>query len=151
MWDIYYWLKVNLRLYNSEIAKRVRLDPVTVARRRKKMLPSLFIHYPVFAEGRDNYSMLLFVLKDEVDVERVVDLLSDLSATSYLLKGSTGTYLCFVTTRRIYTFTLRMREILQNETLGFAHHSKRWTPLLDDYEKGKIEERFFYMFPPRTK
>ena len=148
MWEIYYWLKVNFRLYNSEIGRQVGVDPVTVARRKKRILPSLYIHYPVFAEGRDNYSTLLFVLED-VDADRVVGLLSDLSATSYLLKGSKGTYLCFASTRRTHTFASKMRKSLQDETLGFIHHSRWWTPLLDDYEKRKIEERFFHMFSPR--
>ncbi|MBU7028942.1 MAG: hypothetical protein HXS48_18555 [Theionarchaea archaeon] len=148
MWEIYYWLKVNFRLYNSEIGKQVGVDPVTVARRKKKILPSLYIHYPVFAEGRDNYSTLLFVLED-VDVERVVGLLSDLSATSYLLKGSKGTYLCFATTRRTHVLAPKIKEAAKNKSLGFLHLFSKWFPILDDYEKGKIEERFFYMFPPR--
>jgi hypothetical protein len=151
MWEIYYWLKVNLRLYNSEIGRQVELDPVTVARRRKKMLPSLYIHYPVYAEGRDNYSMMLFVLEDGADVKRVVNLLSDLSATSYLLKGSTGTYLCFATTRRPHVLAPEMRKIAKNKSLGFLHLFSKWFPILDDYEKEKVEERFFYMFPPHSK
>ena len=151
MWEIYYWLKINFRLYNSEIGKQVNLNPVTIARRKEKMLPSLYIHYPVYAEGFDNYSMLLFILKDIPDIERVLALLSDLSATSYLLKGSKGEYLCFASTRRTHAFASKMRKITQDESLGFAHLSSRWRPLLEDYEKGKIEERFFYMFPPHPK
>jgi hypothetical protein len=150
MWEIYSWLKVNFRLYNSEIGKQVGLDPVTVARRKKKMLQSLYIHYPMYAGGYDNYSMLLFVLEDP-DIEGVLTLLSGLSATSYLLKGSKGTYLCFASTRRTHTLTAAMRKTMKDESLGFAHLSSRWTPILDDYEKGKIEERFFYMFPLHSK
>ena len=150
MWEIYYWLKVNFRLYNSEIGKQVRLDPVTVARRRKKMLPSLIVHYPIYAEGFDNYSMILFVLEEDIDTEKLLSLLSDLSGTSYLLRGSKGKYLCFASTRN-RTFTVEMRKIMKNESLRFAHLSRKWTSILDDYEKGKIEERFFYMFPPQPK
>ncbi len=151
MWEIYYWLKVNFRLYNSEIGRRVRLDPVTVARRKEKMLPSLHIHYPVYAEGHDNYSTLFFVLEDVSSLDELLSLLSDLSATSYLIKGSKGTYLCFAKVRQIYAFASKMREVVQDESLGFVHPSRCWTPIVDDYEKGKIEERFFYMFPPHSK
>ncbi|MBU7026564.1 MAG: AsnC family protein [Theionarchaea archaeon] len=150
MWEIYYWLKINFRLFNSEIGKQVGLDPVTVARRRKKMLLSLYVHYPLYAEGFDNYSMLLFILEDP-NLEGVLTLLSDLSATSYLLKGGKGTYLCFASTRRTHALSSKMRKITKNESLGFAHLSSRWKPVLDDYEKGKIEERLFYMFPLRSK
>lgn len=149
MWEIYYWLKINYRLYNSEIAKKIGLDPVTVARRKKKMLPSLHIYYPVFAEDYNDYSMLLFVLKDNVD--SVVQLLSDLSATSYLLKGVKGTYLCFAPTRRPHVLAPKMRKIMDNESLGVVHLSSRWTPVLEDYQKGKVEERFFRMFSPHSK
>jgi len=151
MWEIYYWLKINFRLFNSEIGKQVGLDPVTVARRKKKIVPSLYIHYPIFAEAHDNYSMLLFVLENVPDVGRVVTLLSDLSATSYLLKGSEETYLCFASTRRPHILAPKMKKIMSNELLGFVHLSSRWTPILEDYQKGKIEERFFYMFPLRSK
>lgn len=151
MWEIYYWLKVNFRLYNSEIGKQVNLNPVTVARRKEKMLPSLYVHYPVYAGGFDNYSMLLFVLEHISDMERVLDLLSDLSAISYLLKGDKGTYLCFASTRRTHTLASKMRKITGDDSLGFAHLSSRWTSLLEAYEGGKIKERFFSMFSPRSK
>ena len=151
MWEIYYWLRVNFRLYNSEIGKQVKLDPVTIARRRKKMLPSLIVHYSLYAEGLDNYHVLLFVLEDDFDMKELLSLLSDLSATSYLLKGNKGEYLCFASTRRSRTLSSKMRKFVKNESLRFVHLSRRWTPILDDYEKGKIEERFFYMFPPQSK
>lgn len=151
MWEIYYWLRVNFRLYNSEIGKQVGLNPVTIARRRKKMLPSLIVHYPLYAEGYDSYSMLLFVLEDGFDMKELLCLLSDLSGTSYLLKGSKGEYLCFASTRRSRTFSSKMRKIMNDESLKFAYFSSKWTPILDDYEKGEIEERFFYMFPPQSE
>ena len=151
MWEIYYWLRVNFRLYNSEIGKKVGLNPVTIARRRKKMLPSLIVHYPLYAEGYDNYSTLLFVLEDDFDMKKLLALLSDLSGTSYLLKGSKGKYLCFASTRKSRTFSSKMRKIMNDKSLKFAYFSSKWTPMLDDYEKGKIEERFFYMFPPQSK
>jgi hypothetical protein len=151
MWEIYYWLKINYRLYNSEIGKQVGISPVTVARRKEKMLPSLHIHYPVYAEGKDNYSVLFFILEDIPDLDKVLNLLSDLSATSYLVKGSKGTYLCFASTRRVHILAPKMRKAIGDESLGFSHFSSKWTPILDDYKKEKIEERFFYMFPPRTK
>lgn len=151
MWEIYYWLRVNFRLYNSEIGRQVGLDPVTVARRKKKMLPSLYVHYPMYAEGRDNYSMILFILEDIPDLDKLLALLSDLSATSYLIRGSRGTYLCFALTRKVNTFPLKMREVIEDESLGFIHLSRWWSPILDDYKKGKIEERYFYMFPPHSK
>lgn len=150
MWEIYYWLRVNFRLYNSEIGKKVGLNPVTIARRRKKMLPSLIVHYPLYAEGCDNYSMILFILEDDFDMKELLSLLSDLSGTSYLLKGSKEKYLCFASTRN-RTFTVDMRRIMKNKSLKFAHLSQKWTPMLDDYQKGKIEERLFYMFPPQSK
>ena len=151
MWEIYYWLRVNFRLFNSEIGKKVELDPVTVARRKEKMLPSLHVHYPVYAGGHDNYSTLFFILENIPDLDELLNLLSDLSATSYLVKGSRGTYLCFASTRQTFAFTSKMRKVIQDESLGFAHPSSRWTSILDDYRKGKVEERFFYMFPPRSK
>ena len=151
MWEIYYWLRVNFRLYNSEIGKQVKLDPVTIARRRKKMLPSLIVHYPIYAEGYDSYHMLLFVLENDFDIKKLLSLLSDLSGTSYLLKGGKGEYLCFASTRRSRTFSSRMRKFMNNESLKFAYFSSKWTPILEDYEKGKVEERFFYMFPPRIE
>lgn len=151
MWEIYYWLRVNFRLYNSEIGKQVGLDPVTVARRKKKMLPSLYVHYPMYAEGRDNYSTILFILEDTPDLDKLLASLSDLSATSHLIRGSKGTYLCFASTRRTHPFISKMREVTQNESLKFVHPSRWWNPILDDYEKGKVEERYFYMFPPHSK
>ena len=151
MWEIYYWLKINFRLYNSEIGRQVGLDPVTVARRKEKMLPSLHVHYPLYAEGHDNYSTLFFILEDIPDLNKLLNLLSDLSATSYLVGGSRGIYLCFASTRQTFAFTSKMRDVIQSESLGFAHPSSRWTPILEDYEKRKIEERFFYMFPPLLK
>lgn len=150
MWEIYYWLRVNFRLYNSEIGKKVGLDPVTVARRRKKMLPSLIVHYPLYAEGFDNYHMLLFILEDDFDMEELLSLLSDLSGMSYLMKGSKDNYLCFASTRN-RTFSEDMRKTMRNESLKFAHLSRKWTPILDDYQKKKVEERFFYMFPPQPE
>lgn len=150
MWEIYYWLKVNFRLYNSEIGRQVGLDPVTVARRRKKMLPSLIVHYPLFAEGHDNYHMLLFILENDFDRRALLSLLSDLSGMSYVLKGRKGEYLCFASARN-RTFSGDMKRVMKNESLRFAHLWRKWTPILDDYEKGKIEERFFYMFPPQSE
>jgi len=111
---------------------------------------SLIVHYPIYAEGFDNYSMILFVLEEDIDTEKLLSLLSDQSGTSYLLRGSKGKYLCFASTRN-RTFTVEMRKIMKNESLRFAHLSRKWTSILDDYEKGKIEERFFYMFPPQPK
>lgn len=115
------------------------------------MLPSLIVHYPLYAEGYDSYSMLLFVLEDGFDMKELLCLLSDLSGTSYLLKGSKGEYLCFASTRRSRTFSSKMRKIMNDESLKFAYFSSKWTPILDDYEKGEIEERFFYMFPPQSE
>jgi len=40
---------------------------------------------------------------------------------------------------------------MKDESLKFAYFSSKWTPLLDDYEKGKIEERLFHMFPPQSE
>ena len=151
MWEIYYWLRVNFRLYNSEIGKKVGMDPVTIARRRKKMFPSLIVHYPLYAEGFDNYHMLLFILENEFDMKELLSLLSDLSGMSYLLKGSEGKYLCFASTKRSRTFSSKMKKIISDKSSKFAYFSSKWTPILDDYENGKIEERFFYMFPPRIK
>lgn len=151
MWEIYYWLKVNFRLFNSEIGKKVDLNPVTVARRKEKMMSSLHVHYPVYADGHNNYTTLFFILEDIPDPKRLQTLLSDLSATSYLIKGSKGTHLCFVWVRQIHAFFAKMKKVIQNNSLGTAHFSSKWTPLLDDYKKGKIEERLFYMFPPRPE
>jgi hypothetical protein len=150
MWEIYYWLRVNFRLYNSEIGKQIGVDPVTIARRRKKMLPSLVVHYPLYAEGYDNYHMILLILENDFDKKELLSLLSDLSGTSYLLRGSKRKYLCFASTRN-RTFTVDMRKLVKNESLRFAHLSRKWTPILDDYQKEKIEERLFYMFPPQPK
>ena len=132
---------INFRLLNSEIGRRVRLDMVTVARKKKKMLPSLYVHCSLYAEGFDNYSMLLFVLEN----------IPDLSATSYPPKGSEETYLCFASTRRPHMLAPKMKKIMNNGLLRFIHLSSRWTLILEDYTKGKIEERFFYMFPLRPK
>lgn len=151
MWEIYYWLRINFRLYNSEIGRQVGLDPVTVARRKEKMLPSLHIHYPLYAEGHDNYSTLFFILKDIPDLKDLLTLLSDMSGTSYLVRGTKEMFLCFAKTRQTHAFSSKMRKVIRDESLGFAHPTKWWTPILDDYEKGKIEERFFYMFSPHPK
>jgi len=51
---------------------------------------SLIVHYPIYAEGFDNYSMI-FVLEDDIDTEELLSLLSDQSGTSYLLRRDSFT------------------------------------------------------------
>ncbi|KYK36598.1 MAG: hypothetical protein AYK18_02575 [Theionarchaea archaeon DG-70] len=50
-----------------------------------------------------------------------------------------------------HTLASKMRKITGDDSLGFAHLSSRWTSLLEAYEGGKIKERFFSMFSPRSK
>jgi hypothetical protein len=148
MWDTFHWIRVNYRMGHSDLARLIGKAPQTAYRRRMFIDQFICMDYPIFIGGSDSYEMLFFSFETKYP-GFFIDILSKNTAISYLIQTEAGRTICFINTTIPKTVNNAMRGY---EDTGIIHDLKRiqmtnrWDPILEDYTKGVIPERYFWMF-----
>jgi len=147
MWDTFYWLRVNYRMSHTDLGRLIGKAPQTAYRRR--MFIDQFVRVDlIFIRGSESYEMLFFSFQTKYP-GFFIDVLSKNTAISYLVQTGAGRTICFVNTTipRIVNDAMSRFEntgIIQD--LKRMQMTNRWDPILEDYAKGVILERYFWMF-----
>ena len=147
-WHTYYWLRVNYRMAHTDLGKLMGKSPQTAYRRRMFIDHSIYVDYPLFIRGSESYEMLFFSFQTKYPLF-FVDILSKNTAISYLVQTEAGRTACFINTTIPKTVhdamsTYEHAGIIQD--VKRMQMTNRWDPLLDEYTKGVIPEKYFWMF-----
>lgn len=146
-WETFYWLCVNYRMSYTDLGKLIQKSPQAAYRRKLIINESVIIHYPIFIGGLPLYELLFFSFETKYP-SFFVEVLSKNTGMSYLIQTSKRTTL-FVNTTVPKVVNSAMSRY---EDTGIIHDLRRmylhnyWDPIVEEYMKGAIPERYFYMF-----
>ncbi len=153
MWDTYYWISVNYRMNNSELGKLIKKSPQTAYRKRRLVDESILIHYPVFIDGSRSYHPMFFSFRTQFPLF-FVDILSKNTGSSYVIQTKDGWTVCLINTRIPSLVSNAMNGYKETgiiQDLKSIRVSNWWYPILDDYIRGHIPEKYFIMFKYRKE
>jgi len=148
MWDTFYWLRVNYRMSHTDLGRLIGKAPQTAYRRRKFIDQFIHVDYPIFIGGSESYELLFFSFQTKYP-SFFVDVLSKNTAISYVIQTEAGRTVCFINTTipRIVNDAMSKYENMGTiQDLKKMQMTNRWDPILEDYTKGIIPERYFWMF-----
>ncbi len=147
IWKTFYWISVNYRMTHSDLARLLKISPQTAYRRRMLIDKFVVVHYPLFIGGWKLYEFLFLSFETKYP-SFFIDVLKRNSGVSYVVKTERSTAL-FVNT----TIPGILEDAMDRyEETGIICNMKRMRmyhrvdPLLEDYKKGLIPERYFWMF-----
>lgn len=151
-WETFYWLCVNYRMSYTNLGKLIKKSPQAAYRRKLIINESVIIHYPIFIGGLPLYELLFFSFKTKYP-SFFVEVFSKNTGMSYLIETPKRTTL-FVNTTVPKVVNNAMSRY---EDTGIIHDLRRmhihnyWDPIAEDYMKGSIPEKYFYMFKIGSK
>jgi hypothetical protein len=147
IWETYYWISVNYRMTHSVLARILKTSPQTAYRRRMFVDKSVIVHYPLFIGGWRLYEFLFLSFETKYP-SFFIDILKRNSGVSYVVKTDNSITLFINTTiPGIVEDAMDKYEetgIIRDMRRMRMYH--RLDPLLEDYKKGLIPEKHFWMF-----
>jgi len=146
-WETFYWLCVNYRMSYTDLGKLLQKSPQAAYRRKLIINEAVIIHYPIFIGGLSSYELLFFSFETRYPTF-FVDVFAKNTGMSYLIQTPERTTLFVNTTApKVVNSALSRYEdtgIICNLRRMYLHNY--WDPFMEDYVKGSIPERYFYMF-----
>ncbi len=153
IWDTYYWVCVNYRMNHKELGKLLERSPQTAYRRRRLIDESISVHYPLYIGSSSSYQCIFYSFKTKFPLFFIA-VFSRNTGPSYLIQTKDKWTTCFVNTKIPFLVNDAMKRYKET---GIIHDLKSirvstlWYPILDDYLKGAIPERYFVMFKSKKR
>lgn len=154
-WDydtkqVLWWLRINYRLSLTEMARQLDVSRTTIKRKKELIKEFAYIHYPTFIHSRPNYTRILSSFHTEYP-GYIEKMFQNVSATCYLFGNREKTLLFINTTLPSYAIEVleELEERAIIEDLNTEIVVRSWNRVEEEYRRGKISEKFFWMFKKR--
>ncbi len=147
LWNTFYWISVNFRMTHTDLAKLLKVSPQTAYRRRMLIDESIVVHYPIFIGGWKPYEFLFSSFETKYP-SFFIDILSKNTSVSYVVETE-NTTTCFINTIIPTIVEDAMDKYEENGIISNMRRMRmynRLDPILEDYKKGIIAEKYFWMF-----
>lgn len=146
-WEVFYWLCVNYRMSYTDLGKLIQKSPQAAYRRKLIINESVIIHYPIFIGSLPSYELLFFSFETKYP-SFFIEVFSRNTGMSYLIQASKRTTLFVNTTvpRMVNSAMSRYEDAGIVHNLKKIHMHNYWDHIVEDFKKGSILERYFYMF-----
>jgi len=156
-WDydtkqVFWWLSINYRLSLTQIARQLKVSRTTVRNKKRLIEEFTCIHYPMYIHTFTSYTGVLSSFYTEYP-EYIKEIFQNLSATCYLF-GNQEKILCFVNTT-LPSYVTHVFEELEKkgivEDLNTEITVRSWNKIVDEFQLGRIPEKYFWMFKRKIK
>ena len=145
---VLYWLKVNLRLPDVSVMKETGFNYNKIRTLRNEIMANSVIYVPTFIHEFHNYVSLYFSFFTQY-YDFLVKFFGRNSGTSFLIKGKKDRTFLFINTTTA-NWVIHAMEYFEEmgivKNMLFYYLQKRWDPIIEDFEAGKIPEKYFWMF-----
>ena len=151
-WDydtkqIFWWLSINYRMSLTQMARKLKVSRTTIKRKKEHIEEFTYIHYPTYIHSFQSYTGVLSSFNTEYP-EYIKEILQNLSATCYIF-GNRDKILCFINTT-LPSHAIQVFEELEQkaiiEGLNTEVTVRSWNKIVDQFQLGRIPEKFFWMF-----
>ncbi len=156
-WDydtkqVFWWLNINYRLSLTQIARQIKVSRTTVRNKKKLIEEFTCIHYPTYLHSSTSYTGVLSSFHTEY-LDYLKESFQNLSATCYIF-GNQEKTLCFANTT-LPSYVIQVLEKFEKraiiEDLNTEITVRSWNKILDEFQLGRIPEKFFWMFKRKIK
>jgi len=139
-------------LISRQIAQQLKVSRTTVRNKKRLIEEFICIHYPTYIHTFTSYTGILSSFYTEYP-EYIKEIFQNLSATCYLF-GNQEKILCFVNTT-LPSYVTHVFEELEKkgivEDLNTEITVRSWNKIVDEFQLGRISEKYFWMFKRKIK